>query len=219
MNSSSQTSPATAPFFSPQKIIGAIAGLAFLCLFGATCLIAITAWVVVSRANDERQELEKQMTILKSDFASFSDAAQSERSAFESKLAIATKNEAATAAKLASLNIQLAKAKAGALAANQEVATLKKEIAKNGVAAAPEKKPAITNPLVTRENYKKINLGMTLKDVEKILGPGVESSRSTSSVHMYWRSGTGAGATAINITFRFILFQEMVVDYAGVTGK
>jgi hypothetical protein len=41
--------------------------------------------------------------------------------------------------------------------------------------------PGCGNPKVTKTNYEKITNGMTLKDVEDILGPGVKQAQGDGS--------------------------------------
>jgi len=209
--------PSTPSFFT-QKMIGLIAGLAVLCVVGATCLVAIVAWFLIDRANDDRLAIERQLMQFKSDYATLSERSQSEKAELEGKLAIAATKVTAANLKLATLETQLANAKTGELAATKQLLALKKEIASNPT-PVEKKAPVIANARVTRENYKKINASLTLKDVEKILGPGVEDSRSTESFNMHWRSGPGVGATIIRVTFRLVLFQDPVVDFASVSGK
>jgi hypothetical protein len=56
---------------------------------------------------------------------------------------------------------------------------------------------------VTRENYLKIKIRMSLRDVEAILGKGKEvSSSQNNRTLMVWRSGPNRDATVITIGFR-----------------
>jgi hypothetical protein len=73
-----------------------------------------------------------------------------------------------------------------------------------GVAAAKSNKPIVNDPPqkawtpVTRENYNKIKNGMTVQQVQEILGFGKEDSRSGPFLTLSWQHAN----TIVVITFQ-----------------
>lgn len=65
---------------------------------------------------------------------------------------------------------------------------------------AEEKAAEAKLPKVSRRNYNKIQNGMTLREVQAILGPGKEGARSGDIVIATWESG-GFSPVIISITF------------------
>lgn len=77
----------------------------------------------------------------------------------------------------------------------QAEARRKKEAEAAALAAAKEKEPA-----VTRAKYHEIKTGMSIPEVEALLGYGKETSRTQHHVNIVWRS-KGHPTTIISITF------------------
>jgi hypothetical protein len=146
-----------------------------------------------------RKELEK----AKADSKFFAAAAarlEEDGAEVDKRFANALADLAATKADVAKAQAQAAAAIAEAQASAEAAARMKDQLAKLG-AKPKEPAPDVTNSKVTRANYDKIKVRMTLYEVEKILGKGKEESASGATTYMVWQSGKGRDVVIINITF------------------
>jgi hypothetical protein len=76
------------------------------------------------------------------------------------------------------------------------------------------------SPKITRENYGKIQLGMTKQQVQHILGPGNERAQGGGVIAVAWEDTAGSRTTVVNATFRdgVLATKEIQEQDAGITG-
>ncbi len=180
---------------------------AVLIVTGGAFSVSITLGYFLIRANSEKKALETQLTSITDELGIAKKAIQSIQAQTESKLAEAKLTASDSEKRLAAMKVQLEmsnlKAKTAAdesEQANRELAMLQKNLAK---AKSPStKKPIETNAYVTRDNYNLLKSGLSIPEVESILGKGKETSSDVRNVSMEWRSRPDRGAIVIAISFR-----------------
>jgi hypothetical protein len=76
------------------------------------------------------------------------------------------------------------------------------------------------SPKITRENYGKIQIGMTKQQVQQILGPGNETAQGGGVIAVAWEHTAGFRTTVVNATFRdgVLATKEIKEQDAGITG-